>query len=536
MIYKKLKVNKSIAFESLLTMLIFILSFLVFGYVFKGTDGYGYHQEIIAALIGTLLTVVITSLILKKQARSEEQKETNIGVFQKKVDRFEKITNLLAVATEDDKISEDEAKAIRLAIYDLALFSSVKSLSILERFLRSKMIGDTHVKVSFFDVISEFRNDLQIEDSEEINKNQFQIIDLIINSTPEQLNDYQKAVGVMKDLRKKLLTRLNKPDKIKLHPLQPEVDIEVSEIDYSSVGCQFMIILKDKIFNVRNIIDIDYYPISRREPIKITHTIVSSDNYYKEFEYKMRIRKNIEKTITTNAGKKKNVFLYDYMVESHYEKNGLVITQDIKSIVKDIFSDIRVIRKDFFSMDYFNNIKPLSKKLLAERKNEHYKKQIYDIFEKIYENLQNEIASSNYTKFKCFRKFEISPIVLMKKSVAGSISIKMDEDYTKKQKVKRFQFNLYYPASESFDSLIFRIRCHIRPENITNIKIFDKLKREGFDFIDKNHEKFDSSECLESEIMKACEIDNINLIKIDIKELQIQIIEKLNVLLKSLKW
>ena len=51
--------------------LIFIMSFFIFKYVFTGAQDSLFYQNIISALMGTILTIVITSFLLKQQAKSE---------------------------------------------------------------------------------------------------------------------------------------------------------------------------------------------------------------------------------------------------------------------------------------------------------------------------------------------------------------------------------------------------------------------------------------------------------------------------------
>gem|GEM_PF-6518563 len=112
-------------------LLIFILTFFTSNYLFSATELGSYYQNFLSELIGTVMTVSITELLLKKQAESEEIKNQNIELFKKKAENYENIMRLIVKTLADKKIGEAEVYELKNAIYNFALFSSEKMINIL---------------------------------------------------------------------------------------------------------------------------------------------------------------------------------------------------------------------------------------------------------------------------------------------------------------------------------------------------------------------------------------------------------------------
>ena len=111
--------------DVILITVMFVMCFLTFQYIFKGVGDSGFYQNVIAALIGTLLTIIITSFLLKQQAKSDELKEQNVGVFTKKCDLYEEVTNLLIDVMEDGRIDPEETIQIKSKKSDFGLLFSI---------------------------------------------------------------------------------------------------------------------------------------------------------------------------------------------------------------------------------------------------------------------------------------------------------------------------------------------------------------------------------------------------------------------------
>lgn len=149
----------------LIVAVVYASAFLTFEYLFKSTHGGTYYQNVIVALLGTILTVVITSILLSEQSRSEEVKERHVEVFAKMVDRYERMTSLLLQTEERDELDEKLRCQIYEAFYDMSLFCSPRTLDTTARFLQQQL--DTGKdqqgqgqRVSLFEVVSQFREDM----------------------------------------------------------------------------------------------------------------------------------------------------------------------------------------------------------------------------------------------------------------------------------------------------------------------------------------------------------------------------------------
>lgn len=133
-------------------------AFFTFELLFKSTHGGTYYQNVIVALLGTILTVVITSILLAEQSRSEEVKDRHVAVFSKMVDRYERMTSLLLHA-EENGLDQAAQREVCEAFYDMSLFCTAKTLDLTARFLQQQLEADPP-KVSLFEVVAGFREDM----------------------------------------------------------------------------------------------------------------------------------------------------------------------------------------------------------------------------------------------------------------------------------------------------------------------------------------------------------------------------------------
>ena len=165
---RKLLGKSTIYVEFALIVLMFLLSFITFKNIFSQTKGGDYFQEVIAALIGTLLTIVITFILLKQQTKTEELKEQNVEVFKKRIERYEEMIKLLVDVREDGKVDEQEAKLLMKSIYSLALVSSEDTIFTLSQYVESIVFEDENESdVGLSDVIACFRGELKLEGIDE---------------------------------------------------------------------------------------------------------------------------------------------------------------------------------------------------------------------------------------------------------------------------------------------------------------------------------------------------------------------------------
>lgn len=76
---------------------------------------------ILSAIIGVLLTVIVTNLLLNKQSESEEEKEKSVKVFEEKLKIYQQFLDKLQEVIKDDRITEGEVKELIFQISTIAM-------------------------------------------------------------------------------------------------------------------------------------------------------------------------------------------------------------------------------------------------------------------------------------------------------------------------------------------------------------------------------------------------------------------------------
>lgn len=169
---------------------IFVFSFLTFNILFRASEGDGYFQEIIAALIGTILAAVITTMLLRSQTKGEELRERNIEVFRKKVDAYEQFLDQALKHTEDWELSDNEVHQLRRSVYRLSLFSSEETIDTVTKFVRAQYVQDDNCDIS--DLISSFRKELALENVDELAGWDMEAVDTFLQTSDRSsLKDVQ---------------------------------------------------------------------------------------------------------------------------------------------------------------------------------------------------------------------------------------------------------------------------------------------------------------------------------------------------------
>lgn len=185
---------------------IFFLSFLTFNILFKATTGDNYFQEIIAALIGTILAAVITTMLLRSQTKGEELKERNVEVFRKKVEVYEMFLDQALKYMEDGLLSDEEVQQLRRSIYRLSLFSSEDTITTVIRFLRAQYMQDSDSNLE--EVISAFRKELALENVNEIASWDMQAIETLLRGANR--TSFEALRSVLEDFEEAVLAEIIK--------------------------------------------------------------------------------------------------------------------------------------------------------------------------------------------------------------------------------------------------------------------------------------------------------------------------------------
>lgn len=165
---------------------IFLLSFLTFNILFKASGPNDYFKEIIAALIGTILAAVITTLLLRSQSQGEELKERNVEVFSKKLTAYESFLDATLTHLNDNSISDAEAHDLRRLVYKMALFSSEATIEVVSRYVRCMYVRDDEGNLQ--EVISAFRTELALENVDELSTSDLSAVDTLLRSDAARSN------------------------------------------------------------------------------------------------------------------------------------------------------------------------------------------------------------------------------------------------------------------------------------------------------------------------------------------------------------
>jgi hypothetical protein len=156
-----------------------LLSFLIFYVLFQQVAAADYLREIIAALIATILTVTITTLLLKTQTDSEEAKERNVEILRRKIDSYNVFIDSIIDTMDEDGIAPDEAKAIRKQVYHLSLFSAPDTVEQVVEYVRGHLLDDVD-RTPFIDVVQAFRGELKLDSSDELLGVDLEAVDRLI--------------------------------------------------------------------------------------------------------------------------------------------------------------------------------------------------------------------------------------------------------------------------------------------------------------------------------------------------------------------
>lgn len=204
---KKTSWISSLGPASQLTLIaaIFFLSFVTFNILFQATTGDNYFREIIAALIGTILAAVITTMLLRSQTRGEELKERNVEVFRKKVEVYEQFLDQTLGVMEDGQLSDEEIQKLRRSIYRLSLFSSEDTIAIATNFLRAQYVQDCECDLR--EVITAFRRELALENVDELASWDMEAVETLLRADdPGTLAAIRSALGAFQDAVSDALT------------------------------------------------------------------------------------------------------------------------------------------------------------------------------------------------------------------------------------------------------------------------------------------------------------------------------------------
>lgn len=174
-------------------VLIGILSFLIFYLLFGQISNDNYLREIVSALIATILTVTITTFLLKSQSESEEAKERNVELLRRKIDAYSLFVDCYLDCMDEDGMNEEDAKNIRKQIYHISLFSSSETVQNAAQLVRGALLEDVdHLYLK--DVIQNFRDELHLDISEDPLGDELVAIDMLLSIGFDKLDQFKETM------------------------------------------------------------------------------------------------------------------------------------------------------------------------------------------------------------------------------------------------------------------------------------------------------------------------------------------------------
>ncbi|MGI9475977.1 MAG: hypothetical protein ACR2PI_04680 [Hyphomicrobiaceae bacterium] len=98
---------------SFLLIVVVCVSVFIFFRTFSVEDFPPFAKEIMAAMLGSVITVAITVLLLRYQTTSEVNRDKSIAVFQEKLRIYEGFSEFLCQISQDGRVDEQEERALR---------------------------------------------------------------------------------------------------------------------------------------------------------------------------------------------------------------------------------------------------------------------------------------------------------------------------------------------------------------------------------------------------------------------------------------
>lgn len=193
--------------QALVIAAIFATSALTFYILFDAASKIEYFKEILAALMGTLLTAVITTLLLSSQTASAESKERSVELFKRKFDLYSTFVEIASLHTADRILSQRETIKLLSLFHKIRLLSDKKTAESVFLFIENNFFKEDCPAFSMDYVLMVLKNDLFAirESLEEVNLVDTSKFVRLINTDQETLNRHQNIVrGVLDKMFKKL--------------------------------------------------------------------------------------------------------------------------------------------------------------------------------------------------------------------------------------------------------------------------------------------------------------------------------------------
>jgi hypothetical protein len=149
----------------LLTTLMFISGYAFLRYAFKISDSFPFTQEIALIFLGTLATVLITALLLRKQSEVELEKEKTVKYLDLKSNIYLEVIHELEELLSRRDLSDEQLMKLEFLAHKVAIIASPGFLKAYGQFLQDiqRYLTDNQLTDKESDLISERMSLLTVE-------------------------------------------------------------------------------------------------------------------------------------------------------------------------------------------------------------------------------------------------------------------------------------------------------------------------------------------------------------------------------------
>jgi len=140
-----------------LVLIIIAVSISVFAFfrTFSVLDFPPFAKEVMAALLGSVLTVTITAVLLRYQTASEMNRDKSVAVFQEKLKMYEGFCSFLSQIAKDGRLQDDEEETLRLWAMRLSLVSGQEVSKAIDHFFTQAH----RYRTLYYELMSEAQRD-----------------------------------------------------------------------------------------------------------------------------------------------------------------------------------------------------------------------------------------------------------------------------------------------------------------------------------------------------------------------------------------
>jgi hypothetical protein len=129
---------KKFSFNELLVILLAI-GLCVFGIVFLeeiyNSKIGGLSQEIFSAVLASIFTVAAMTIVIKLQSKQEKEKEFASKVFEKKLEIYQELLQILFKADDDNLLEDGEIQQIENKIGEASIVANARLVSCFSQFM-----------------------------------------------------------------------------------------------------------------------------------------------------------------------------------------------------------------------------------------------------------------------------------------------------------------------------------------------------------------------------------------------------------------